>query len=138
VSVGRGTDQPFEQLGAPWINGPQLAEKLNARRLPGIRFYPITFTPQSSKYAKEQCQGVFMIVTNRAALQPVRVGFEIASALMSLYGAKYEPNNMWRLIGSEQLVARINNGEDPAAMAVSFAADEARWRRLRAKYLLYR
>jgi uncharacterized protein YbbC (DUF1343 family) len=138
VSVGRGTDQPFEQLGAPWINGPQLAETLNARRLPGIRFYPITFTPQSSKYAKEQCQGVFMVVTNRAALQPVRVGFEIASALSSLHGAKYEPNNMWRLIGTESLVARIRQGDDPAAIASSFSADESGWRRLRAKYLLYR
>jgi uncharacterized protein YbbC (DUF1343 family) len=138
VSVGRGTDQPFEQLGAPWIDGPQLAEKLNARRLPGIRFYPIAFTPQSSKYAKESCQGVFMVVTNRAALQPVRVGFEIAGALSSLYGAKYEPNNMWRLIGTEALVSRIQQGEDPAAMATAWSADEARWRRLRAKHLLYR
>ena len=138
LSVGRGTDQPFEQIGAPWINGPQLADRLNARHLPGIRFYPIAFTPLSSKYAKEECHGVFMVVTNRAALRPVRVGIEIASALFSLYGAKYEPNNMWRLIGSEQIVARIRNGEDPAAIAASFTDDEARWRRLRAKYLLYR
>jgi len=138
LSVGRGTDQPFEQIGAPWINGPQLADRLNARHLPGIRFYPIAFTPFSSKYAKEECHGVFMVVTNRAALRPVRVGIEIASALFSLYGAKYEPNNMWRLIGSEQIVARIKNGDDPAAIVSSFTDDEARWRRLRAKYLLYR
>ena len=138
VSVGRGTDQPFEQLGAPWINGPQLADRLNSRRLPGIRFYPITFTPKSSKYANEECQGVFMVITNRTELRPVRVGFEIASALISLYGAKFEPNSMWRLIGSEQIVARIQQGEDPAAIAAQWSADEARWRRLRAKYLLYR
>jgi uncharacterized protein YbbC (DUF1343 family)/CubicO group peptidase (beta-lactamase class C family) len=138
LSVGRGTDQPFEQLGAPWINGPQLAEKLNARRLPGIRFYPITFTPASSKYANEECQGVFMVVTNRSQLQPVRVGIEVASAVSSLYGANYEPNNMWRLIGAEAIVARIRHGEDPAAIAAGFTADEARWRRLRAKYLIYR
>jgi uncharacterized protein YbbC (DUF1343 family)/CubicO group peptidase (beta-lactamase class C family) len=138
VSVGRGTDQPFEQLGAPWINGPQLAHRLNARRLPGIRFYPITFTPKSSKYANEECQGVFMVITNRTTLQPARVGIEIASALSSLYGAKYEPNNMWRLIGSEQIVANIRQGEDPAAITARWTADEARWRRLRAKYLLYR
>ena len=66
------------------------------------------------------------------------MGFEIASALASLYGTRYEPNNMWRLIGTETLVARITQGEDPAAIAASFTADEARWRRLRAKYLLYR
>ncbi len=138
ISVGRGTDQPFEQLGAPWIDGQQLAGVLNARRLPGIRFYPITFTPKSSKYANEECQGVFMMVTNRALLQPVRVGIEVASALSSLYNGKYEPNNMWRLIGAESIVARIQQGEDPAAIAASWAADEARWRQRRAKFLLYR
>jgi uncharacterized protein YbbC (DUF1343 family) len=138
ISVGRGTDQPFEQIGAPWINGRQLAERLNSRRIPGIRFYPVTFTPTTSKYAKEECEGVFMVVTNRSALPAVRVGIEIASALSSLYGDKYEPNNMWRLIGSESIVARIRQGEDPAAIAASFSADEARWRQLRAKHLLYR
>jgi uncharacterized protein YbbC (DUF1343 family)/CubicO group peptidase (beta-lactamase class C family) len=138
ISVGRGTDQPFEQLGAPWIDGRRLAEALNARRLPGIRFYPVTFTPTSSKYAKEECQGVFMVVTNRAALQPYRVGVEVASALWKLFGDKYDPSNMWRLVGSEEIVARIRQGEDPAVAATRWAADEARWRRLRAKHLLYR
>ena len=94
VSVGRGTDQPFEQIGAPWIDGRSWPTALNARRLPGIRFYPITFTPTSSKYANEECQGVFMVVTNRAALQPVRVGLEIASAsLWKLYGDAYTMEN---------------------------------------------
>jgi uncharacterized protein YbbC (DUF1343 family) len=138
VSVGRGTDQPFEQVGAPWIDGPRLAAALNARRLAGIRFYPITFTPKSSKYANEECHGVFMVITNRDALRPVRVGIEIASALFAQYRDNYEPNNMWRLIGSEPLVERLKQGEDPASMAAGWADDEARWRRLRAKHLLYR
>ena len=90
ISVGRGTDQPFEQLGAPWIDGPRLAAALNARRLPGIRFYPVTFTPSSSKYAGQECQGVFMVITNRAALQPVRVGLEVAAALSTLFGDQYQ------------------------------------------------
>ena len=138
ISVGRGTDQPFEQIGAPWIDGPRLAASLNARRLPGIRFYPISFTPKSSKYANEVCQGVFMVVTNRMALQPVRLGLEVASALSSQYRDNYQPNNMWRLVGTEQLVERVRQGEDPSAMAARWSADEAGWRRLRAKYLLYR
>jgi uncharacterized protein YbbC (DUF1343 family)/CubicO group peptidase (beta-lactamase class C family) len=138
ISVGRGTDQPFEQIGAPWIDGRQLAERLNARRLAGIRFYPITFTPKSSKYANEECQGVFMVVTNRTALQPVRTGIEIASILFAMHGDKYDPSNMWRLVGAESIVERIKQGEDPAAIASHASADEARWRRLRAKYLLYR
>ena len=100
ISVGRGTDQPFEQIGAPWIDGPRLAAALNARRLAGIRFYPITFTPKSSKYANEECQGVFMVITNRAALQPARVGLEIVGALSSLFGEKYDLQNAWRLVGS--------------------------------------
>ena len=72
LSVGRGTDQPFEQIGAPWIDGRGLAEALNARGLPGIRFYPVQFTPASSVHAGQACQGVFMVVTNREALQPAR------------------------------------------------------------------
>jgi uncharacterized protein YbbC (DUF1343 family) len=138
ISVGRGTDTPFEQIGAPWIDGVALAAALNARRLPGIQFYPVSFTPTSSKYAKERCQGVFMLVTDRAALRPLRVGIEIASALSKMYGGKYviDPND--RLLGSPQMIARIQAGDDPAELAASWAADEGRWRLLRTKYLLYR
>ncbi len=86
ISVGRGTDTPFEQIGAPWIDGVKLADTLNGRNLPGIRFYPVRFTPASSKHANKECQGVFLVVTDRAALRPVRVGAEIAGALARLHG----------------------------------------------------
>ena len=138
VSVGRGTDTPFEQIGAPWIDGVRLAEALNGRAIPGVRFYPVRFTPVSSKYAKEECQGVFIVVTDRAALRPVRLGVELASALHRLYGVKYELEPAERLFGSRDVVTRIRAGEDPAAIVGSWAAAEARWRLLRAKYLLYR
>ena len=138
ISVGRGTDQPFEQIGAPWIDGPRLAAALNARRLAGIRFYPIAFTPKASKYANEECQGVFMVITNRTALQPARLGLEIAGALSSLFGEKFDPQNAWRLVGSAEILTRVSQGEDPAVVAGRWSADEARWRRLRAKHLLYR
>ena len=72
ISVGRGTDTPFEHIGAPWIDGVQLADALNARSIPGVRFYPVRFTPASSKYANEECQGVFIIVTDRVAMRPTR------------------------------------------------------------------
>ena len=100
ISVGRGTDQPFEQIGAPFIDGKALAAALNARAIPGVRFYPVAFTPASSKYAKEVCQGVFLVITNRNALQPVRMGLEIASTLWKLYGDKYQMENTDRLLGS--------------------------------------
>jgi uncharacterized protein YbbC (DUF1343 family) len=138
LSVGRGTDTPFEQVGAPWIDGVKLADALNARNLPGIRFYPVRFTPTASKYANEECGGVFMIVTDRTAIHPVRVGVEIASVLSKMYGAKYELEAAERLFGSKEGLARIRSGDDPAAVVGSWAVAEARWRVLRNKYLLYR
>ena len=138
VSVGRGTDTPFEQIGAPWIDGVQLADALNARALPGIRFYPVRFTPTTSKYANEECGGVFMIVTDRAALRPVRIGVEIAAMLRKTYGAKYDLDAAERLFGSKEGIARIKAGDDPSAIANAWAAAEARWRLLRNQYLLYR
>lgn len=138
ISVGRGTDTPFEQIGAPWVDGVRLAAELNARDLAGVRFYPVTFTPASSKYANEVCQGVFMVVTDRQALRPVRVGLEVAAMLHRLYGSKYEIEAAERLFGSKESLARVKAGEDPARVAASWAAGEGRWRKLRAKYLIYR
>ncbi len=137
VSVGRGTDTPFEQVGAPWVDGVALAALLNGRGLPGIRFYPVRFTPASSKYANEACGGVYLIVTDRLALRPVRTGLEIASALNKLYGSRYELEASERLFGLKDGVARIRAGDDPAAIASTWAAGEAKWRALRSKYLLY-
>jgi uncharacterized protein YbbC (DUF1343 family) len=138
LSVGRGTDTPFEQVGAPWIDGPALADALNARRIPGIRFYPVRFTPTSSKYAGQACQGVFLIVTDRALLRPVRLGVEVAAMLHKMYGAAFELDAAERLFGSREGIARIRAGDDPAAIAASWSVAEARWRLLRAPYLLYR
>ncbi len=138
LSVGRGTDTPFEQLGAPWIDGVQLAGALTARGIPGVGFYPVRFTPTSSKYAHEECQGVFMVVTDRLVLRPVALGVEIAAMLHKLYGATFELEAAERLFGSKDALSRIRAGDDPQAIAASWAAGEARWRLLRAKYLLYR
>jgi uncharacterized protein YbbC (DUF1343 family) len=110
---------------------------LNARGLPGIRFYPVRFTPASSKYATQECQGVFMIVTDRLALRPVRVGLEIAAALSRLHPADYQLDAAARLLGSRDALTRVKTGDDPAAIAASWGVAEARWRLLRAKYLLY-
>jgi uncharacterized protein YbbC (DUF1343 family)/CubicO group peptidase (beta-lactamase class C family) len=137
ISVGRGTNQPFEQLGAPWIDGPRLAAALNARKIPGIRFYSVTFTPGSSKYVGEVCQGVFMVVTNRALLPPVRLGLEVAAALSTLNSGQFRLDNTYRLLGSRESFERVRRGEDPALVAASWSGAESAWRRIRAKYLLY-
>ena len=137
LSVGRGTDTPFEQIGAPWIDGVELADHLNGRGLPGIRFYPVVFTPQSSKHAGERCGGVHMIVTDRDAIRPVRVGLELASALHKLYGDTFDIDAAARLFGSRATLGRVRAGDDPAVIARGWIAGEAAWRRLRAEYLLY-
>src|SRR5436190_4576406 len=138
VSVGRGTDTPFEQIGAPWIDGMALASTLNARALEGIRFYPVSFVPSpGSKLGGEVCQGVFIIVTDRMRLRPVRVGLEIASALSRMYGQQFKLEDALNLLGSSAGIARIRAGEDAASIAASWRVDEAQWRITRAKYLLY-
>ena len=137
ISVGRGTDAPFQQIGAPWIDGVRVAAALNARGLPGVRFYPVSFTPSSGQYAGEACQGVHLIVTDRRSLRPVRVGLEIASVLHRLYGELYRLDAAATLFGSRDGLARVRAGEDPGDVAAGWAADEARWRRRRAPYLLY-
>jgi uncharacterized protein YbbC (DUF1343 family) len=138
LSVGRGTDTPFEQIGAPWIDGPALAAALNARDLPGIRFYPVTFTPSAgAKLGGQACHGVFLIVTDRDRLKPVRVGLEIAAALSKRHGEQFKLEDAELLFGSKATLEKIRAGAEPAAIAAAWAADEAKWRLTRTKYLLY-
>ncbi len=137
ISVGRGTDTPFEQVGAPWIDGQKLSDALNSRKIPGARFYAVNFTPTSSKFANQECHGVFVVVTDREALRPVRVGAEIAAALLKLFPGQLQIDAAARLFGSAVDLGRLKVGDDPAAIATSWRASEARWRLLRAKYLLY-
>jgi len=137
ISVGRGTDTPFEQVGAPWVVAVQLASALNARKLAGVRFYPVSFTPQASKYAGVRCQGVYILVTDRQVLQPVRLGLEVASILHRLYPADYRLEQENHLLGSATMLSRILAGEDPADIVQTWQADEAQWQQLRSRYLIY-
>jgi len=138
VSVGRGTDTPFEQIGAPWIDAIPFAAALNAAGLAGVRFYPVSFTPAAgAKLGGQACHGVFIIVTDRERLKPMRVGVQIAATLTKMYGAQFKLEDAGPLLGSKATIARIRAGEDVAAIAASWAQDEAAWRLLRAKYLLY-
>ncbi len=138
ISVGRGTDTPFEQIGAPWIDAAALSAALNARALQGLRFYPVSFTPAAgAKLGGQVCRGVFMIVTDRDRLRPVRVGLEIASALSKMYGQQFTLEDAGTLFGSAATLAKVRAGDDPASIAASWSGDEAKWRLMRAKYLLY-
>ena len=138
ISVGRGTDTPFEQIGAPWVEGVRLSRFLNDRGLPGVRFYPVEFRPTSSAFAHELCRGVHLIVTNRDVLRPVRVGLEIAAALHLLHAAAFDLDAAARLLGSQDALDRIKAGDDPADIAASWSEEEREWRGRVAPFLLYR
>jgi uncharacterized protein YbbC (DUF1343 family) len=117
ISVGRGTDTPFEVVGAPWIDETQFAAYLNARRLPGVRFVPMSFTPDSSRYAHQLCHGVYLIVTNRDRLDSPELGIEVASALQHLYPQHWDSSAMHGLAGNQTVVDQIRSGEDPRRIA---------------------
>jgi len=137
LSVGRGTDTPFEQIGAPWIDGPRLARELNTLALPGVRVYPVRFRPSSSRFAGELCEGVFFVVTDRNRLRPVRLGLEVASALHRLFGDRFELGAVVRLFGSASDITRLRAGDAAREIAADWATDEEAWRRLATPYLLY-
>jgi uncharacterized protein YbbC (DUF1343 family)/CubicO group peptidase (beta-lactamase class C family) len=137
ISVGRGTDTPFEVVGAPWIDSVTLARYLNARDLSGVRFVPVSFTPNSSEYANQLCGGVNIVVTDRNALDAPEVGLEIVSALQSLYPDKYKIAGLDRLMRSKASLDAIAQGEDPRRVAEQWQDEIEKFTALRAKYLLY-
>jgi uncharacterized protein YbbC (DUF1343 family) len=138
VSVGRGTTRPFELLGAPWIRGEELSAYLNRRAIPGVRFESEKFTPDSGLYQGELCEGVRVALTDRGALQTMRTGIEIAAALSKLYPDKFETKKMIELVGNTETIKQLVDGKDPAAIVVSWSMDLETFRKVRAKYLLYR
>jgi uncharacterized protein YbbC (DUF1343 family) len=137
LAVGRGTDAPFEQVGAPWIDGVRLADALNGRRIPGVRFYPVRFVPSTRVYAGSECQGVFLVITDRQALRPVRVAVEIVSAIVKGFPGRLSLEAAARQFGSAAGLSRIAAGDEPEILARSWGAAESRWRLLRAKYVIY-
>lgn len=137
VSLGRGTDTPFELLGAPWIKPVELAAYLNARAISGIRFVPTEFTPTASVYAQQKCGGVNIIVTDRNSLDAPELGIEIASALHSLYPQQFEMKNLDSLMLNNATLAAISAGQDPRRVWMDWVEAIELFKPIRAKYLLY-
>lgn len=138
VSVGRGTDTPFELVGAPWIREQEFADYLNRRRIPGVRFAPARFTPRSSVYANQECRGVRIEVTDREALDSPRLGVELAVALEKLHPKEHINDRMMLLLGNQSVFDAIQRGDDPRRIARSWRDALAKFKRLRRRYLLYR
>lgn len=137
LSVGRGTDTPFEMFGAPWIDGIKLAERLNARRIAGARFVPVRFTPRYDKFGNALCGGVNLIVIDRSVFRPVSCSVEIASLLYQFYPHEFEVEKFDKGIGSRSVVEQIKQGIDPKRIVESWQPELKRFFQLRRKYLLY-
>jgi uncharacterized protein YbbC (DUF1343 family) len=138
VSVGRGTDTPFEVVGAPWIKGRELAAYLNARGIQSVRFVPITFTPSSSNFAGERCQGVNLILLDRNTLESPELGIELASALHKLYPNDFKLEKMADLLVNQAVFDSIGAGEDPRRIAEDWQERLDAFIRMRENYLLYK
>jgi uncharacterized protein YbbC (DUF1343 family)/CubicO group peptidase (beta-lactamase class C family) len=137
ISVGRGTDTPFEIVGAPWIIPEDLARYLNAREMPGVRFVPVFFTPVGSMYAHEHCGGVNILLTDRNALDAPELGIEIASSLQKLYPDRFELSGLDSLMVNKSSLDALASGEDPRRVAEQWRDAIIRFEAVRAKYLIY-
>ena len=137
-SVGRGTDSPFEQLGADWIQGPELAGFLNGRYIPGVRAYPVRFRPSASNFSGKTIEGVRFVVTNRDTFDSTRLGLEVAYALGKLYPGKIAWQDSRVLIGNHVALKAVQDGADPRNTLEGMQDSLSRFVERREKYLLYR
>jgi uncharacterized protein YbbC (DUF1343 family) len=141
VSVGRGTDTPFELFGAPWMVAADVAAELNRRAVPGARFSTALFTPGEGLYKDQYCQGVSIAITDRASFRPsfqsMRMGIEIADVLHRMYPRQFQLEKNMFLLGSQTTLDRLERGDTPKDIVDGWAPELDKFRAMRQKYLLY-
>jgi uncharacterized protein YbbC (DUF1343 family)/CubicO group peptidase (beta-lactamase class C family) len=137
VSVGRGTDTPFEMVGAPWIDSRALATYLNGKKIQGVRFLPMDFKPLSDIFAGEICHGVQIVLLDRQALEPTEMGVELLAALWRLSPQNLKLDGTLRLVGSHKVLESLRSGESPARIWYDWQEDVEKFKKVRAQYLLY-
>ncbi len=137
VNVGRGTETPFELFGAPWIKSVELAAYLNRRFVPGVRFVPTRFTPNAGPYNGEPCEGIALVITDRATLNSMLMGLEIAAALWKMYPENFKVDKLITLLGNAAALERLKKGDAPTRILDEASDEIDAFRRLRGKYLLY-
>lgn len=146
ISMGRGTLKPFEQIGAPFVDGQKLAAEMNRAGLPGVRFEAVKFTPQmafysgpatSLKYRDQECGGVRAILTDRDRCDVVDIGIELARVLQRLHPDKFKVDDMGRLLGDDETLNAIKAGESLATIKARWAKAQAAFDERRREALLY-
>ena len=138
ISVGRGTDTPFELLGAPWIKGRELATYLNARNISGVRFVPTEFTPAASNYSGQKCSGVNFVLLDRNSLDAPELGIELAAALHKLYPDQFRLDKIDELLVNRSVLDALEKGEDPRRIAQDWQESLDKFMQIRQKYLIYK
>jgi uncharacterized protein YbbC (DUF1343 family) len=138
VSVGRGTDTPFEVVGAPWIDGRKLAAHLNGRNIKGVSFVPVRFKPNASVFKDQECGGVNILITDRGRFEPLRTGIEIAVAIRKLYPTDWQTEKYGRLLVNQAILDRIARGESPENVEKSWQTGLSSFAARRASFLLYK
>ncbi|MFH1716237.1 MAG: DUF1343 domain-containing protein [Planctomycetota bacterium] len=140
VSEGRGTNRPFRQFGAPWIDSNRLAERLNKLNLPAMRFEPVRFTPASSKYQGQACNGVRIIISERDRLEPYYSGIEIVNEICRMYpnDFQWKAPHFDRLCGTSKIRNAITGGASLSELRNQWQVELETFRKTRDKYLIYR
>ena len=138
ISVGRGTQTPFEEFGAPWMDGVDVAARLNERHLPGLRFTDQPFIPVSGLHAGQRCGGVSIRITDRAAVRSVRAALEIAVLLHKLYPKQFGPAKLVTLLGNSETIRQLEAGVAPEQIVASWSTDLEKYDQTRRKYFLYK
>lgn len=137
VSVGRGTDTPFEVLGAPWMKGRILAADLNSQKIAGVAFVPVKFVPKSSKFKDEQCRGINIIITDRTRFQPLRTGFSISTTVRRLFPNAWETDAYLRLLGNQETLEAVVRGDSVSDVLAVAKQGVEQFRKRRQSFLLY-
>ena len=137
VSVGRGTEAPFEEFGAPWLNGDDVAAALNARHLAGLHFAAQPFIPIVGLYSGQRCGGVAVRITDRLSVRSMRTGLEIAAILQKLYPKQFDPEKLLLLVGNSDTIQQLQSGVAPEKIVASWSDSLAAFERVRRKYFLY-
>jgi uncharacterized protein YbbC (DUF1343 family) len=120
VAVGRGTDSPFEVFGAPWMDGPELAARLNAVGGLHLRFVPIEFTPASHRHAGQRCSGCFLFTTDRERLRPVEANIHLACQIVALHPGSLDLSRTEALLGGPEVAGQIGAGAPAEAVIAAW------------------
>jgi uncharacterized protein YbbC (DUF1343 family) len=137
LATGRGTDAPFERLGAPWIDPREFVSALNASGLSGTRFVPIWFTPSERQFKGERCGGVQILITDWKVFEPLRLGLTLAVTLKSRYPGIWKPEGVLRMLADRASYTAILEGQGVDALLALWSRELEEFRRVRTRYLLY-